>query len=674
MTRDSRVDRDRDVTGFADQCDDLLAAIGARCERLHADLDRIGTELSGPEPDASDVESAAASLLDTAWSVRQRTFEALHWELSKLLAAHPDRGGEKLTPTAAERHLGELRAHHDRLVNAVTPLVESASTDTTDPATPLKCVDDARTAVRRIDSTATLLQCRLAVGAARSADRRRPDGGVRRDESEVADREDAYVVQGRVSHSGRTGDAEESLAGLTVRAYDRDLRGYEELGTATTDESGQYRITFARPSFAADEQEEPDLELRVYNAIGTRLAVSGTRYNADQRARIDIELPEGVSVEPTEYARLRHDLTTVADGVSAGDLSETDIAFLERELDLEGRTAYPAGTSTLRIYVEAITRSIDLPAEVNLLYGLARKDLSLAPEELAATDLETLRESLEAAIADGIVRDWSGREEAVEALHRSLARRQERADWQPRRATVRIRTDAGGARAGHRIVLRDPTDGRTVATGITDETGRIGTEIPMPASRDRDGDAARDLLVTVVNPLGEPISSERHTVTASEETSLSIPDSSGGREDIPIGDLDLDSEHSLSETTRDALAGVTLADVRSAGGLDGLDVPLAATDPEGRLIEDLSRLALTTGLDTAAWLSAQGYGDPSAIASESLAAFTRSLGDAVDRRAAIRIHLTAQIQTALLADLSVTRRAALANGLLESDFDIGGDG
>src|SRR5690349_9943947 len=72
--------------------------------------------------------------------------------------------------------------------------------------------------------------------------------------SEVAARPSRYHVLGVVRHpNGRP------CAGLTVRAYDRDLRREQSLGEARTDDHGQYQITYSREQFTRAEKGSADL-------------------------------------------------------------------------------------------------------------------------------------------------------------------------------------------------------------------------------------------------------------------------------------------------------------------------------------------------------------------------------------------------------------------------------
>ena len=72
-----------------------------------------------------------------------------------------------------------------------------------------------------------------------------------------------YIVQGRVEDGN-----DRALAGLLVKAYDRDLRSESVLGESLTDRKGAYKITYTPESFLAKEKKTADLFLRVFTSGG----------------------------------------------------------------------------------------------------------------------------------------------------------------------------------------------------------------------------------------------------------------------------------------------------------------------------------------------------------------------------------------------------------------------
>src|SRR4029079_10664223 len=93
---------------------------------------------------------------------------------------------------------------------------------------------------------------------------------------------DTFVVQGTVRYVN--GDV---FAG-TVKAFDKDLRHEQELGTATTDVAGAYKITYGASAFGTAELRTADLVVRALKADGSILAESPIVFNAGSVEIIDL--------------------------------------------------------------------------------------------------------------------------------------------------------------------------------------------------------------------------------------------------------------------------------------------------------------------------------------------------------------------------------------------------
>ena len=74
------------------------------------------------------------------------------------------------------------------------------------------------------------------------------------------------------------GERERPLAGLRVRAFDRDwLRQDDEVGEALTDARGRFRIRFGRRAFSQGLERRPDLYLVVEEPRSGRVLASTAR-------------------------------------------------------------------------------------------------------------------------------------------------------------------------------------------------------------------------------------------------------------------------------------------------------------------------------------------------------------------------------------------------------------
>jgi len=83
------------------------------------------------------------------------------------------------------------------------------------------------------------------------------------------------------------------LANLIVRAFDRDLVLDDKVGFATTDQDGQFEIRFGPEMFRDVFEARPDLYLRIYDQVGTRLLHETTdaiRWNAEHLERFALQI------------------------------------------------------------------------------------------------------------------------------------------------------------------------------------------------------------------------------------------------------------------------------------------------------------------------------------------------------------------------------------------------
>jgi hypothetical protein len=84
------------------------------------------------------------------------------------------------------------------------------------------------------------------------------------------------------------------LAGLIVRAFDRDLLFDDKVGFATTDRDGRFEIRFRTEDFSDLRESRPDLYLRVYDTEGTGLLYETTdaiRWNASADEHYRLRIP-----------------------------------------------------------------------------------------------------------------------------------------------------------------------------------------------------------------------------------------------------------------------------------------------------------------------------------------------------------------------------------------------
>jgi hypothetical protein len=86
------------------------------------------------------------------------------------------------------------------------------------------------------------------------------------------------------------------LAGLQVRAFDKDLIFDDKLGTAVTDEQGKFRIHYSPADFSLLEGMEtvPELYIRVFDATRKKLLYTtekAIRKGHLVEERFDVKIP-----------------------------------------------------------------------------------------------------------------------------------------------------------------------------------------------------------------------------------------------------------------------------------------------------------------------------------------------------------------------------------------------
>ena len=84
------------------------------------------------------------------------------------------------------------------------------------------------------------------------------------------------------------------LAGLRVRAYDKDWVFDDDLGETTTDADGRFEISYTDVQFRDLEETQPDLYIRVYDADGSKVLYSSekaVRRSALMFEHFDIKIP-----------------------------------------------------------------------------------------------------------------------------------------------------------------------------------------------------------------------------------------------------------------------------------------------------------------------------------------------------------------------------------------------
>lgn len=212
--------------------------------------------------------------------------------------------------------------------------------------------------------------------------------GNRGPESE--DGQATFVVRGTVQLADGS-----PAAGVTVMAFDQDLRSEEKLGEALTNELGNYEITYTADLFRRAEKETADLVVRAQGVNETAPAGSPTRFNAQPVETVNLVFGGGPFRELSEYERLRGEVVPVLDGADLSNLSDEDLDFLAAETRQDrGRIAFLAVAARL-------TTATGIEPEA--FYGWFRQNLPTELAALFAQSTQSLLSALKASIAANII-------------------------------------------------------------------------------------------------------------------------------------------------------------------------------------------------------------------------------------------------------------------------------
>lgn len=211
------------------------------------------------------------------------------------------------------------------------------------------------------------------------------------------------IIHGTIRHAHGF-----SLAGVTVCAYDRDLRSEVLLGQTETDEDGNYQIAYdaglLRPG-----KSSADLVLRVFEPdtgieAGKKaeragrmneLAVSDTVFNAPPQQTIDIEIDSEKFLGPSEYERYLTELGPLIGEAFIHELTDEDLDFLH------GKTGIPfAHLDSLRMDAKLSFEHGLPPAAA---YGLLRQGLPGTVQRLSAERPSRLREAFSVSLTHHLI-------------------------------------------------------------------------------------------------------------------------------------------------------------------------------------------------------------------------------------------------------------------------------
>ena len=97
-----------------------------------------------------------------------------------------------------------------------------------------------------------------------------------------------YTVSGKVYEK----ESDRPLAGLRIRAFDKDLLFDDVLGSTITDDKGQFQIEYREEDFRELFEHKPDIYIAVYSATGRHITNTKkkVRWGASDNEYFDVAI------------------------------------------------------------------------------------------------------------------------------------------------------------------------------------------------------------------------------------------------------------------------------------------------------------------------------------------------------------------------------------------------
>lgn len=197
-----------------------------------------------------------------------------------------------------------------------------------------------------------------------------------------------YLVRGQVLYRHGL-----PILGREVRAFHVMLRRDVEIGSARTDDAGNYEIYF---NVADIPGGRPDLQTRVYDEDGeTVLGESRVRFSAGQITKLRIQVEGGAERVWSEYDQLMAEMAPVLEDAGVDTLDEDEVILLA------GKTAQPAERVAALVVAHKLAGRTGVAPEI--FYGLARENVATNLSSLLAAGPEVRRAALESAVRSRVV-------------------------------------------------------------------------------------------------------------------------------------------------------------------------------------------------------------------------------------------------------------------------------
>ncbi len=199
-----------------------------------------------------------------------------------------------------------------------------------------------------------------------------------------------FVVKGLVRETDGT-----PIAGVTVQAYDQDLRLDTLLGQARTNQQGTFSISYRASQFKRPGKTSADLYVKASDATGKQVAESPVWFHAPATTEIDLTRDNQPFRGPSEIQSVQTTLAPILQKIAPEDLTASDITYLV------------GGTGLNALQVDHFSTAASLAKATGIdsqtFYGLARSALPTDLTNLLATDPAAQKQAIQAAAAQNLI-------------------------------------------------------------------------------------------------------------------------------------------------------------------------------------------------------------------------------------------------------------------------------
>ena len=165
----------------------------------------------------------------------------------------------------------------------------------------------------------------------------------------------------------------EIIKGVTVKAFDRDLRSEQLLGESKI-ENDIYNVLYSREQFKRAEKEYADIVVKVINERKEEIHKTPIHYNAPKELEVNINLKGGEYKKPSEWEVISDTLTPLLENISPLDLREDekfqDISFLSGE---SGQSQSIIGSWIISHHLEEKAKRLNVELKPSVFFGYLRQ-------------------------------------------------------------------------------------------------------------------------------------------------------------------------------------------------------------------------------------------------------------------------------------------------------------